>query len=526
MIDQRVESGSAVVHQPVAESDDILNIDPTNAAIVARGVSKNFGPVQALSGVNVTVNVNSIHAFVGANGAGKSTLLGCIAGRLLPSSGTIEVMGRALSYGDPRAVHQAGIATVFQELTIIPAMSALENVFLGQAPSRHGLVAFGEMRLRYEKLCAQFSVNIPGNAVAGSLSVADQQMLEIMRCVQSDARIFILDEPTTALGLPERRSLFSTMRNLRDQGKALIIVSHNLEDVLEIADEITVFRDGRVSRHAPIEQWTERSLVEAMLGRYASVQRSVRSLPAGAPEKLRIDNLAVDGGIQNFSVQIRRGEIVGLAGLVGSGRSSILRSLVGLQRATGNLTLDGSTGSLPRTPREALSRGFALIPEDRKIDGLVLDMTVADNIIITDLKQVSKASVISKRHTRDLLEPIVAKYGFDPKRLGMPVRQLSGGNQQKILFSKWDYRTPSVLLIDEPTRGVDVGSKSDILRTLQDLAGEGLSILMVSSELEEIAAICNTIYTISESRVTARIDNDRDHVTADNILEQLFETKP
>lgn len=498
--------------------------DGTGTAILARCVSKNFGPIQALSEVNVTVRLGSIHAFVGANGAGKSTFLGCIAGRVLPSSGTIEVLGNPLAYGDPRAAHEAGIATVFQELTIVPAMSALENVFLGQAPSHYGLVGFAEMRRAYDDLCQQFHVNIPRNAVAGSLSVADQQMLEIMRCVQSDARIFIFDEPTTALALPERRSLFAAMRSLRAQGKALVIVSHNLEDVLEISDEITVFRDGRISRHGLIDEWSERNLVEAMLGRYASVQRSVRPLPPDAKDKLHID-LSVERGVQNLSIQIKRGEIVGLAGLVGSGRSSILRSLMGLRRATGRITLEGHEDPLPRTPREALARGFALIPEDRKIDGLVLDMTVEDNIIITDLKQVTNASVISKSRTRKLLEPIVGKYGFDPKRLNMPVRQLSGGNQQKILFSKWDYRSPSVLLIDEPTRGVDVGSKAEILRTLQDLAEGGLSILMVSSELEEIAAVCNTIYTISGRRVTARINNDRDHVTADHILEQLFEMK-
>jgi ABC-type sugar transport system ATPase subunit len=495
-------------------------------AISARGVSKSFGAVQALSDIDLTIRSGTIHAFVGANGAGKSTFLGCIAGRLAPSAGAIEVLGTPLVYGDPHFARKIGIATVFQELTIVPDMNALENVFLGQGISRFGLVSFKEMRRVYEDLCAQFHVQIPWNATAGSLSIADQQMLEIMRCVHSDAQIFLFDEPTTALALPERRSLFAAMRNLRDQGKALVIVTHNLEDVLEISDVITVFRDGKLSRHGPIDEWSERSLVEAMLGRYASVNRAVRPLAKDAPEKLRIDRLSIEGGIQNVSIAVRRGEIVGLAGLVGSGRSSILRSLVGQRRASGTISLDGRTGPLPKQPREALARGIALIPEDRKFDGLVLDMSVSDNIIFADFAQVSRSSILSKRRIKAMLKPIVRKYGFDPDRLDMPIRSLSGGNQQKVMFSRWDYRAPSVLLIDEPTRGVDVGAKAEILRTLQDLAGDGLSILMVSSELEEIAAVCNTIYTISAGRVTGRIDSDREHVKADDILERLFEVNP
>ncbi|MBY6059282.1 sugar ABC transporter ATP-binding protein [Leisingera daeponensis] len=495
-------------------------------AMQATGVGKTYGVVQALSGIDLAIEAGTIHSLVGANGAGKSTFLGCIAGRVTPSAGDITVFGQPHVYGDPHFAHQAGIATVFQELTIVPAMSALENVFLGRAPSLGGLVPFKAMRRTYDALCDRFNVSIPWNAAAGSLSVADQQMLEIMRCVHSDARIFLFDEPTTSLALPERQSLFAVMRQLRASGKAVVIVSHALEEVLEISDVITVFRDGKLSRHAPCESWTERSLVEAMLGHYASVERRVRPLAEDAPEKLKIEGLTVDHGSQDVTIHVRRGEIVGIAGLVGSGRSSILKALVGQRRATGKIVIDGTAGLVPRRPREALERGIALIPEDRKTEGLILDMSVSDNIIGTNFSKVSQGGVISKRRTLDLLGPVVRRYGFDPARLGTPVRLLSGGNQQKVMFSKWDYKGPSILLIDEPTRGVDVGAKSEILHTLQELAGEGLSILMVSSELEEIAAICNTIYTISAGRITGRIDNDRDHVDADAILEKLFEVKP
>lgn len=502
-----------------------LGKSKTTTAIKAVGLSKTYGVVKALSSVDLTIKTGTIHSLVGANGAGKSTFLGCIAGRVAPSDGKIDVFGEPFHFGDPHHAHQVGIATVFQELTIIPAMSALENVFLGQNLSRGGIISWGEMRRIYEKLCHEFHVSIPWNAIARSLSVADQQMLEIMRCVHSDARIFLFDEPTAALATPERRSLFKVIRSLRDKGKALVIVSHNLDEVLEISDVITVFRDGKLSRHAPVKDWSEKTLVEAMLGRYASVERTVRPLPMSSPPNLDVRGLTVHGVVHDVSLEVRKGEIVGLAGLVGSGRSTILRSLAGLlgHQATAEITINGSSCNLFQSPRAALAHGIALIPEDRKSDGLILGMNGSDNIICTDFSKVSNYSILSKNRTQDVVGFVVKKFGFDPNRLGSPVRDLSGGNQQKILLSKWNYRTPAVLLIDEPTRGIDVGAKSEILETLQDLALEGMSILMVSSELEEIAAICNTIYTISKGRVTGRIDNDRTHVTSDDILEKLFE---
>ncbi|MDQ1106823.1 sugar ABC transporter ATP-binding protein [Nocardioides zeae] len=501
------------------------------AAIRTHGVGRTFGAAVALAGIDVTITAGTVHALVGQNGAGKSTLLGILAGRIEPTSGEFEVFGERVSLGSPRAARQAGIAAIYQELTIIPQLTAMANVFVSRPRSRGGLLDERAMRRRYDELSARLGVHVPPDAIARDLSVAQQQLLEIMRALDAEARVIFFDEPTAPLGPSEREALFALMRDLRDQGVTMVFVSHALDEVLAISDDVTVFRDGRLRASRPTSTWTKQSLVDEMLGRSAEAALAEVAAttaeasaplvptaprhPAGAAARtssspateepgLRVRDLFVSGSREGVSFEVRGGEMVGIGGLVGAGRSSVLRALAGLdRRARGELWIDGRQVPWPRTVRQALRHGIALLPEDRKTQGLVLGMSAMENVTLSDLGAVATASVVSMRRMRRAAGESAAGYGFDVRRLDEPARNLSGGNQQKLLLARWGHRRPRFLLADEPTRGIDVGAKAEILATLQGLAAEGMGVLLVSSELEEVATSCTRVFVMSSGRVVA-----------------------
>jgi ABC-type sugar transport system ATPase subunit len=495
-------------------------------ALEASEISKRFGGTQALRNVSVGIEAGTVHALVGENGAGKSTFLGIFAGRLAPSGGAAFVHGELLDYGDPRAARRAGIVAIYQELTIVPALSAQANVFLGQVWSRGGFLSESEMRRRFNELCDDFAVSIPAEKPAGRLPVAQQQLIEIMRGVQSRARVILFDEPTTALAPPERDSLFRIMNQLKQRGVTMVFVSHNLEEVLELADAVTVFRNGELAASAPKSEWTKRTLVRAMLG-HELVTR-VRDARAGdrhstADELLRAEHVTVPGLIENLSLSVRPGEVVGLGGLVGSGRSTLLRTLAGLERrSSGRLWIEGREVGLPRNPRKALELGIALIPEDRKTQGLVLGMKAMENITMADFSSVSRLGFLSKRRMARRAQVISTEYGFRSEYVVSLVRNLSGGNQQKVLLAKWGHRRPKILLADEPTRGIDVGAKEEILATLARLATQGLGIVVVSSELEEVIAISDRIVVLSEGHLAGVLDQSEAKLAVGDILHSAF----
>jgi ABC-type sugar transport system ATPase subunit len=495
-------------------------------AIDAQNVERRFGGVIALKGVNVQAREGTIHALVGENGAGKSTFLGIIAGRIAPTSGSVSIFGERYRLGDPRYAHRLGIVAIYQELTIVPAMSTQANVFLGQTPSRHGLVAKTQMRGRFRELCARLNVAIPSDVRAGRLSVADQQMLEIMRGIQSDARLLLFDEPTTSLAQPERASLFRVMRELREHGKTMMFVSHNLGEVLEIADMITVFRDGEVAASAPRSEWTKQALVRAMIGHDLSedeLSERDRSQRRCAPVIMSARSVTLPNAVEEVDIEVRAGEIVGIAGLVGSGRSSLLRCLAGLEpHSHGKLLLEGASVPWPHTPRQALRLGIALVPEDRKTQGLVLGMSAMSNITMADYQKVSHLGVLSNRAMLEQSRAVASKFGFAANRVGTTVRNLSGGNQQKVLLSKWQHRRPKILLVDEPTRGIDVGAKKEILVTLRRLADSGLGIVMVSSELEEVVEVSDRVIVLAEGRSVAQLSRDAGPLSVTDILHAAF----
>lgn len=498
-------------------------LDPV-PAIRLREVRKSFGAIQALQPVTLDVAAGVIHAFVGQNGAGKSTTLGILAGRIAASAGEIEILGARVELGEPRRARAAGVVAIYQELTIIPALSAVANVFLGQTLHRRGLLAQSDMLRHYRELCARLGVTIPAGAEARSLSVADQQTIEIMRALRSDARILLFDEPTASLAPPERAALFRVMRDLRAEGHTLIYVSHNLDEVLDLSDAISVFRDGRLIETRLRPDWSKPSLVAAMLGEELGdiYHRRPATRSAGTPA-LRVADCAVPRAIEGIDLEVRAGEIVGIAGLVGSGRSTLLRSIAGLEPgATGRMEVGGAATAWPTTPRKARDLGVALVPEDRKHQGLVLGLPSSDNVILPNLGAVSRRGVINPRLVAERAARATRAFGFDPRRLGAPVGTLSGGNQQKVLLARWAYETPRVLLVDEPTRGIDVGAKSEILDSLRAFAEEGLAVVIVSSELEEICALADRVFVLSEGRLVDRISAARAELSVHLLLNSAF----
>ena len=423
------------------------------------------------------------------------------------------------------------MVAIYQELTIVPALSAEANVFLAEPMGSHGMLAERDMRARYVELCEQLNVGaVAPRTPAGRLSVAEQQMLEILRALVSEARIILFDEPTASLGGPEREALFKLIDSLRAAGTTIVFVSHNLDEVLDIADAITVFRDGQVAVSERREAFTKASLVGAMLGETGDQRllgellepgepvpaASDHSSPAprrrvdrsaGKPPIIAATEVSVPGAIDGLEVEVHAGEIVGIGGLVGSGRSTLLRALAGVDPvSTGRMWVDGREVEWPRTVRQALSYGIALIPEDRKTQGLVLPMTAMENIALSEFGGAAGWGIVSPKSLERRTESVAAAFGFRPDRLREPARNLSGGNQQKLLFARWRYRTPRVLLADEPTRGIDVGAKAEILRSLDEMAATGLGLIMVSSELEEVAAVADRVVVLAEGAMAGVLD--------------------
>ena len=511
-------------------------------ALFGGNVWMRYGGTVALRDVTLNVVSGTIHALVGQNGAGKSTFLNIAAGRVQPSAGSLAIYGQPLHRASPRAARRLGVAAIYQELTLVPAMTALANVFLGNENTKFGLLSRGAMRSRFTELRDQLGVDIPPSVPAGELSVADQQALEIMRGLQEDARLLLLDEPTSALGRAERERLFVTIRRLKQRGVTAVFVSHDLGDVLDLADVVSVFRDGEIVETRPAAAWTHRALVAAMLGGTQLGQiRTTRSTSARTPnvetEKpptteadgshaLSVEHLSVPGIFRDISFHVDRGEILGIGGLVGSGRSTLLRCLSGDggKRASGEMTLGGRRTRLPKSPAHALRNGIAYIPEDRRTHGLVRTMSALENIMLPEFRG-NPLALVSRRSSERRAHAATIRVGFDPSRLGSDAETLSGGNQQKLLLARWVSRTNmQVLLADEPTRGIDVGAKAEILHTLHELASTGLAIIVVSSEFEDLEAIANRVLVLSAGRVVTQLKRSRAEITSARILGAAFGT--
>jgi rhamnose transport system ATP-binding protein len=492
----------------------------TAVAVKIRGVGKFFPGVVALHAVDLDFLAGEVHGLVGENGAGKSTLIKIISGAYSPDEGTLELFGRSFATANPRAHQEAGVGVIYQERAIVPDLSAAANVFLGRTMNWGPFISGRATRRRFRDLADTLGADIDPNAVAGALSVANQQLLEIMRVLEAEHRILILDEPTTALGAPERQKLYAIVADLRRRGLATIFISHDLDEVLSLCDRVTVMRDGERVATKPVNEWTKETLVGAMLGG-VELRRSAERRKPGVAPALAVKEMTIPGVIEGISFTLHEGEILGIAGLIGSGRSEILRALAGVDRgAEGQLEIGGRARPWPRRVSQALQYGVALAPEDRRRQGLVLSLSAADNVTLTDLSVTTIAGIVSKRRRLEEADSVMRGLAFDSTRLEATAETLSGGNQQKLVLGKWLYRRPQVLLLDEPTQGIDVGAKAEIFNVIAGLANSGTSVIFVSSEFEEVVDIADRVLVIGRGRALALLDGA--DASVKRILDVLF----
>jgi rhamnose transport system ATP-binding protein len=492
-----------------------------------RGIVKVYPGVNALQGVDLDVFKSEVHALVGENGAGKSTLLKIACGAIARTAGEVELEGQKVEFEHPSVARAAGIVAVYQELTIIPALSAMANVFLGREQRKLGFLRRNAMLEEYDKVQRQLEVDINPDQPAGLLSIADQQSLEIMRGLAADAKILILDEPTASIGLHEREALYSIVSKLRSRGVAILLISHDLDEVLELSQHVTVLRDGQKAGSRPRDQWTKQSLVDAMLGDRRGPANSIQHKPPPLQQEklLEAGDIYVPGKVQGVSLSIGRGEIVGIAGLVGSRRTELLRAIVGMEPGSfGKLRIRGKDAAWPTGPRAARKLGIALAPEDRKHQGLVLSLASYANVTLPNPWKASQAGLLSSRREVARARPLTERLNLQKGALGRETRTLSGGNQQKLVLAKWLGMKMDVLLIDEPTRGVDVGAKRELFTVLDDLAKSGVGVLLVSSELEEVMDNSDRVLVMSRGRIIGEVEGRK--TTKDEVIQMIFAAEP
>ena len=468
-----------------------------------KGISKSFPGVRALDGVDVAVRAGEVHVLVGENGAGKSTLLKTMFGEIAPDNGTILVDGEPAVFHSPADALRNGIAMVHQEMSLIPQISAVKNVMLGREQAKLGVInrAARERESRHALTRLGFDAN-PAAPVA-TLAVAQQQIVELARALSIDARVIILDEPTATLSLPETERLFEIIKELRAGGHALVFVSHRMREVFELGDWVTVLRDGKeVRSFAMTPEVDEHVLVNMMVGRTLDRSHAPLDVPTGS-ELLRVENLTRRGVFQDVSLTVSAGEIVGLAGMVGAGRTEVARAIVGAERAeSGTILVKGRPLSDP-TPRRAIEAGIAYLTEDRKEQGLARAMSIASNITLPN-PPGRFGALISRRRQRAVAEKIRSRVALAGSVL-RPAGTLSGGNQQKVVLARWLSTSADIFIFDEPTRGIDVGAKSEIYRLMEELAKAGAGILMISSEMPEVIRMSTRVLVMRTGLIVAEL---------------------
>jgi ribose transport system ATP-binding protein len=481
-------------------------------------ISKRFPGVQALDDVDFEVYPGEILGFVGENGAGKSTLIKILAGVYNRDAGSIWLDDQPITPRNPEHAQRLGISTIFQELALIPHLTVGENVFLNREPRLIpvlGIVDFPKMYREAEGFLRDLGTGIPGKTLVKHLTVAAQQMVEIAKAVSQNARIILMDEPTSALSSKEVDALFAMMRRLKDRGVPVVFVSHRLEEILQVVDRVIVMRDGRRVGTLPIEEATEEKIIQLMVGR--KVGLFPKEETEIAEPVLEVRNLSGDNGVADVSFTVRKGEIVGLAGLVGAGRTEVARLICGIDRVTdGSILIDEKPARI-NSPADAVRYGIGWIPEDRKQHGLLLRMSVAQNTTMAILKRICNVlGIISAREERDVALQYVKALSIATPGIHQVVNNLSGGNQQKVVLAKWLSTEPKILIMDEPTRGIDVGAKAEVHALMSRLAQQGIAILMISSEMPEIIGMSDRVIVLCQGRVTGEFD--RDNLSQEEIM--------
>ncbi|MGV7213319.1 sugar ABC transporter ATP-binding protein [Bradyrhizobium sp. UFLA05-112] len=475
--------------------------DSAPCLLEVRGISKSFGAVRALQDVDFTLRAGEIHALLGENGAGKSTLIKVITGVFPRDAGIVRLGGVEVAPRSSKAALEAGIATVYQEVNLLPNLSVAQNLFLDRQPMRFGIVREGEMRRRAKALLAEFGLDIDVAAPLGSYSVAIQHVTAIARAVDLSARVLILDEPTASLDRHEVDILFKIMRQLAGRGIGIVFVSHFLDQVYEISDRITVLRNGRLVGERETASLPRLDLIRMMLGRELAETTSVRA--AAREHQAReicasFENYGKAGHVAPFNLELRHGEVVGLAGLLGSGRTETARLVFGAERSDqGQAKVEGAPVRL-QTPRDGVRHGFGYCPEERKTEGIVAELTVRENIVLALQAKRGLYLPLSRREQDEIAARFVKLLDIRPPDPERPVGLLSGGNQQKVLLARWLATSPRLLVLDEPTRGIDVGAHAEIIRLIRELCDDGLALLVISSELDEIVTYSDRVVVLRD----------------------------
>jgi rhamnose transport system ATP-binding protein len=511
--------------QPVAASGMTGASDPADAALAGtagvprlalKRASKSFGRVRALEDGTLTLWPGEVHALLGENGAGKSTLVKLLAGVYQPDGGEMHIDGELCAFTSPADARDAGIAVIYQEPTLFFDLSIGENIFMGRQPcDRLGRIRYEAMNAEVDTLLASLGVNLRAQQSIRGLSIADQQVVEIAKALSLNANVLIMDEPTAALSLPEVERLFAIAEKLRTRGVAILFITHRLDEVFKLSQRITIMRDGRTVHFAMTSEMTTGSIVAKMVGRdldtfYPKAQTRPGEIA------LSVRGLTRTGVFKDISFNVRRGEIVALAGLVGAGRSEVARAIFGIDPVdSGEVEVLGKRLRLGR-PIVAVRAGLALVPEDRRGQGLALDLSIARNASLTVLGRLTRGGLISARRETQLAQTWGERLRLKASSLQAPVGTLSGGNQQKVVIGKWLATDPKVLIIDEPTRGIDVGAKAEVYRTLADLVRDGMAVLMISSELPEVLGMADRVLVMHEGRLSA--DLAREEASEERIM--------
>jgi ribose transport system ATP-binding protein len=488
-----------VSDNPVTSSRD------KSARLLVRGIGKSFAGHRVLSDIDLAVHPGEVFAVVGENGAGKSTLSAIIAGLIQPDWGDMIFEGRPYAPASPGAALHSGVCLIHQELRLLPDLSIAENIFVGHLPRKGFFIDRDEMNRRAAEQLRRLGLDLAPNRLVRTLRVAAQQLVEIAKALTRNAKLLILDEPTAALGGEETERLFSQIDQLRKQGISFIYISHRLEEIARIADRVTVLRDGRLVAEHPTAQVPVHVLLENMVGR--SVDRIFPKIePPSGREVLRVDGLTGrHGQFTNVSFSVRAGEVFGIAGIVGAGRTELVRGIAGVDSvAAGSVTVEGKRLRLTN-PSEAIKAGLVLVPEDRKSQGLVLTHSVASNLALGNFDRLMRGGWIAPAEVRSFAASGIQKLGVKGQP-GQPVRSLSGGNQQKVVIARWISRTPKVFILDEPTRGIDMGARAAIYETIAGLAQSGMAVIVVSSDLEEVIGLAHRVLVLSRGRQKGILD--------------------
>ena len=483
-----------------------------------QGIQKYFSGVHALNGVNFELRAGEIHALMGENGAGKSTLIKVLCGIHKRDGGTIEYLGQEVSYNNIAESQAAGISVIHQELNMMNHLTVAQNMFIGREAKKHGLIDDRAMEAEAQALFDKMGVKIDPSVKLGELTVGKQQMVEIAKAISRDCKLLVLDEPTAALTLPEVEELFVIMRELQAKGIGMIYISHRMDEINRISDRVTVMRDGEYVGTVNTAEVTKDDIVKMMVGRVImGEQKEASNVPADAPVVLEVNHLNAGREVKDVSFNLRKGEILGFAGLMGAGRTEVARALYGADRkSSGEILINGKKVRI-KTPEQAVKHGICYLSEDRKRYGLMLSKSVTENSAIASVDDFVKAGLINDSRMREAAATANEKLRTKTPSMEQELKNLSGGNQQKVIIARWLMKNSDIFIFDEPTRGIDVGAKSEIYHLMDALAKEGKSIIMISSELPEILRMSDRIVVMCEGRKTGELDIAE--ATQENIMQ-------